>query len=95
MNGKAVKDRLVGDSWLRAAVILLVGVGGGGTGTTLLAQPRTDTEIREIASREVGNERRVTDEKFKGVADDVKDIKEDIRDIKSDMKELLRRTPVQ
>jgi hypothetical protein len=38
MNGKAVKDRLVGDSWLRAAVILLVGVGGGGTGTTLLAQ---------------------------------------------------------
>lgn len=71
MNGKELRAKVIGDSWGRAALILVLGLAGGGTGTTLLAQPRTDEEIRTIASREVDNERRVTDQKFERLADKI------------------------
>lgn len=93
MNGAQLRQKVVGDSFTRAAVILVLGIAGGGTGTTLIAQPRTDTEIRDIAEEQVAAERRVVTVELGHMKGDIEDIKEDVDEINGDIKEVLRRLP--
>jgi len=87
-NGEML-ERVVGGSWTRLLIVLMIGLSGGGGGGVWLAnaQIRTDEEIREIAARQVEAERRVTKV-------ELDHIKEAVREVKGDVKEILRRLPM-
>jgi gas vesicle protein len=86
MAARDAGRKIAENGWVRLGTVLLIGLGGGAGGTTLLAQPRTDKEIRDIAKEEVTSERRVVTEK-------IENLKADVDEIKNDMKEVLRRLP--
>lgn len=68
-NSSRVRQIVVGDSFARAVTILIVGLaGGGGLTGTLLAQPRSDADIRKIAKEVVADEQRVVDLKVENLS---------------------------